>query len=167
PVQAAGHASDNDLDQLVASETALFNARANTRRGQKELLHSNVGQFEEQITGLEAQIRSKTSQLELISSELTGVQELLAKGLVPLNRVTTLQRESARLDGERGQLISAIAEAKAKIGQTQLQIVRIDQDFRTDVMKELREQQDKEAELTEKSVAAQDQLNRIDIRAPT
>src|SRR5262249_5738208 len=43
PVQAAGHASDNDLDQLVASETALFNARANTRRGQKELLHSNVG----------------------------------------------------------------------------------------------------------------------------
>jgi len=153
--------------QLAASEISLFNARASARRGQKELLRSNISQFEEQIGGLDAQTKSKSSQLSLISGELTGVQDLLSKGLVPLTRVTTLQREAARLDGERGQLVAAIAETKAKIGQAQLQIVRTDQDFRTEVMKDLREAQDKEAELTEKSVAAQDQLNRIDIRAPT
>jgi len=153
--------------QLAASEISLFNARASARRGQKELLRNNVSQFEEQIGGLDSQIKSKSSQLSLISGELTGVQDLLGKGLVPLTRVTTLQREAARLDGERGQLVAAIAETKAKIGQAQLQIVRIDQDFRAEVMKDLRESQDKEAELTEKSVAAQDQLNRIEIRAPT
>jgi HlyD family secretion protein len=159
--------TDEADNPLVTSEISLFNARASARHGQKELLQNNISQFEEQIGGLDAQIKSKSSQLTLISGELTGVQELLNKGLVPLTRVTTLQRESARLDGERGQLVAAIAETKTKIGQAQLQIVRIDQEFRAEVMKDLRESQDKEAELTEKSVAAQDQLNRVEIHAPT
>jgi HlyD family secretion protein len=83
-----------------------------------------------------------------------------------LTRKTSLQRDAARLDGELGQALAAIAEAKAKISETELQIVRADQDFRTDVMKELREAQDREAELVEKSVAAHDLLNRVDVRAP-
>ena len=81
--------------------------------------------------------------------------------------MTTLQRESARIDGERGQLMSAIAETKSKIGEAQLQIVRVDQDFRTDVVKELGETQGKEAELVERGVAARDLLDRIELRAPT
>ncbi len=70
------------------------------------------------------------------------------------------------LEGERAQLTATIAETRAKIGQAQLQIVQIDQNFRSEVMKDLRESQDKEAELTERNVAAKDQLNRIDIRSP-
>jgi HlyD family secretion protein len=78
-----------------------------------------------------------------------------------------LQRETARIEGERVQLMSAIAETKSKIGEAQLQIVRIDQDFRTDVVKELGETQGKEAELEQRGVAARDLLERIEIRAPT
>ena len=158
---------DQTVAHLVASETSLFNARASVRQAQKELYESNIRQFEEQIGGLGAEIRAKSSQLELIATELTGVQELYAKGLVPLTRMTTLQRDSARLEGERAQLTASIAETKAKIGQARLQIVKVDQDFRSEVMKELRESQDKEAELMEKHVAAKDQLDRVDIRAPT
>ena len=145
----------------------MFNARSGARQSQKELYESNIRQLEEQIGGLEGEIKSKSSQLDLIATELTGVQELYAKGLVPLARMTTLQRDAARLDGERAQLTAAIAETKAKIGQARLQIVKIDQDFRSEVMKDLRESQDKEAELNEKNVAAKDQLDRVDIRAPT
>jgi HlyD family secretion protein len=166
PENFAARIGDAGIAQLVASEKSQFTARASARRGQTELLQSNIGQFNEQIAGLEAQIASKTSQLSIIAGELTGVQELYSKGLVPLTRLTTLQREAARLEGERGQLTSAIAETKAKAGQAQLQIVKVEQDFRTEVLKDLREAQDKEAELTEKNVAAQDQLQRIDIRAP-
>ena len=53
------------------------------------------------------------------------------------------------------------------IAYTELQIIRIDQDLRSEVTKDLRESQDKENELSERSVAAQDQMNRIDLRAPT
>lgn len=57
--------------------------------------------------------------------------------------------------------------AKSKISEAELQIIRIDQDFRTKVMKDLCEAQDKEAELVEKTVAAQDLLRRLDLSAPT
>ena len=166
PEQIADGRQGADVAHLLASETALFNARAKARQGQKDLYASNIRQFQKQIEGLNAEIVSKTSQLTLIASELKGVQELYAKGLVPLTRLTTLQRDSAQLEGERAQLVATVAETNAKIGQARLQIAQIDQDFRSEVMKDLRDSQDKEAELMEKDVAATDELRRVDIRAP-
>jgi HlyD family secretion protein len=167
PAELAARSSVENVRSLLTSENSLFKARFNARKSQKDLLQSRVAQLSEEISGLDAQVDSKAKQLELITGELAGVQDLYDKHLVPLTRLTTLQREAARIEGERGQLISAIAETKSKIGEAQLQIVRIDQDFRTDVVKELGETQGKEAELVERGVAAQDQLDRIEIRAPT
>jgi HlyD family secretion protein len=159
--------ADADFQVLLASEQALFKARASARESQKELLNSRIVQLGEEVSGIDAQLTSKVAQLDLIAGELTGVQELFDKRLVPLTRLTTLQRERARIEGERGQLLSAVAETKAKIGEAQLQIVRADQDFRTEVMKDLGEAQSKEAELSERGIAARDTLDRIELRAPT
>jgi HlyD family secretion protein len=166
PAELAARSGEGTVKTLLASEESLFKARANARRSQIDLLQSRVSQLGEEITGLDAQVASKTRQLELITGELSGVQELYDKRLVPLTRLTSLQRESARIEGERGQLMSAIAETKSKIGEAQLQIVRLDQDFRTEVVKELGETQGKESELVERSVAARDLLDRIEIRSP-
>ncbi len=166
PHEIASRSGDDDVSRLWTSEISLFNSRAASRRNAKELLRSHVGQLKEQISGLDAQVKSKAAQHDLISGELEGVESLYQKGLVPLTRKASLQREAARLDGDRGQAAAAIAEANSKISEAELQAARIDQDFRTEVMKDLREAQDKEAELIEKSVAAQDLLRRVDLRAP-
>ena len=94
------------------------------------------------------------------------MRDLWAKNLVQLNRLTSLEREEARLQGERGQLIAAAAEAKGKIVETQLQILQVDQEFTSDVAKELRETDSKIGEYVERKVTAEDQLRRTDIRAP-
>src|SRR5689334_15547521 len=167
PHEMIDRSGDADISRLWASEVSLFRIRAAARRNAKELLHSHAGQLGEQISGLDAQVKSRAAQHDLISGELEGVDSLYQKGLVPLTRKTSLQREAARLDGERGQTAAAIAEAKSKISETELQAMRIDQDFRTEVMKDLREAQDKEAELVQKTVAAHDLLKRVDLRAPT
>jgi HlyD family secretion protein len=167
PSELKARSTEDAVRALLASEDSLFKARLNARTSQKDLLQGRVAQLTEEISGLEAQVASKAKQLELIGGEMTGIQDLYDKRLVPLTRLTTLQRETARIEGERGQLTSAIAETKSKIGEAQLQIVRLDQDFRTDVVKELGETQGKEAELAERAVAARDQLDRIEIRAPT
>jgi HlyD family secretion protein len=164
---SAGQTANPDTARLFASETSLFKARLGARQNQKQLLQSNIAQLGEEIAGLDAQIKSKTVQLDLISKELQGVQLLYDKQLVPLTRLTALQREAAQIDGERSQLTSAIAETRSKISQAQLQIIKIDQDLRSEVMKDLRESQDKESELSQRVVAAQDQLNRVEIRSPT
>ena len=167
PPELASHADDETVKSLLASEQSLFKARASARISQKDLLQSRVAQLNEEISGLGLQVDSRAKQLELIQGELAGVQDLYDKHLVPLTRLTALQREAARLDGERGQLLSSIAETKSKVGEAELQTVRIDQDFRTDVVKELGDAQGKEAELVERGVAARDLLDRIEIRAPT
>jgi HlyD family secretion protein len=166
PPNWQAQAGQDDVARLFASEKTLFKARLSTRESQKRLLQSNITQLEDQISGIEAQIKSKSDQLDLFAGELKGVQALFDKQLVPLTRLTTLQRQAAQLDGERSQLQSAIAEARSKINQAELEIVKIDQDLRSEVMKDLRDAQDKESELKEKLVAAQDQLKRIEIRAP-
>ena len=167
PAEMAARLNESAVKNLLASEETQFKARANARYSQKDLLQSRVAQLGEEIAGLDSQVESKGKQLELIAGELTGVQDLYDKRLVPLTRLTTLQRETARIEGERGQLISAIAETKAKVGEAQLQIVKLDQDFRTDVVKELGETQGKAAELEQRGVAARDIIDRIELRAPT
>ena len=167
PPEMSARLDDANVKTLLASEASLFRARVTARESQKELLTSKVSQLGEEIVGLEAQVASKAKQLELITGELTGVQELFDKRLVPLARLTALQRESARIEGERGQLISTIAETKTKVDEAKLQTVRLDQDVRTEVVKDLGEAQGKEAELSERSVAARDVLERIEMRAPT
>jgi HlyD family secretion protein len=142
-------------------------ARLNSRQTQKELLGQQIEQLQQQIAGLDAQIRAKSIQRDLALTQLQSVQGLYEKRLVPLMRLTTVQGDIARLEGEQGQLVSAIAEARSKISEQKLQIVRIDQDFRADVMKELREAQAKEAELVERSISAKDVFDRVEIRAPT
>ena len=59
-----------------------------------------------------------------------------------------------------------IAQSKGKIAEIELQIIQIDQDLRTEVGKDLIETRSKLSELAERKIAAVDQLNRIDIRAP-
>jgi HlyD family secretion protein len=77
-----------------------------------------------------------------------------------------LERDAARIDGERSQLSGMIAQSKGKMAEIALQIIQIDQDLRSEVGKDLVEVRSKLAELAERKIAAVDQLNRVDIRAP-
>jgi HlyD family secretion protein len=85
---------------------------------------------------------------------------------VPLSRVIALERDATRLKGERGRLISTTAQTKGKISETELQILQLDQDLRSEVAKELADIRAKMSDFAERRVAALDQLQRIDIRAP-
>ena len=166
PAQLVAEAGDPDRAAAMDSESKLFNLRKTARSGQKAQLRERVAQLGEEITGLAAQQNSKSKEIALVERELAGVRDLWNKSLVQLTRLTALEREAARLDGERGQLVAAAAQAKGKIAETALQILQIDQDIASDVAKELREVDGKIGEFIERKVTAEDQLKRTDIRAP-
>ena len=166
PAELLARQNDADVERMIRGEAKLFDTRRNSREGMKSQLGERVAQSQEEISGLVAQIESKDKQIDWIKQELDGVRELWAKKLVQFTRVTTLEREQARLEGERGQLVAATAQSKGKIAEIKIQILQIDQDMRTEVGKDLAEIRGKTAELVEKKVAAEDQLKRIDIRAP-
>jgi len=166
PPELADSADDPDVKEALSSERKLFDLRRRARLGQKDQLQQRIGQLKEQISGLVAQQDAKTKETALIEQELAGVRDLYSKNLVPLNRLTSLERDAARIEGERGQLIASAAESKGKITETELQIIQIDQDLSSDVAKELRETDSKIGEYVERKVTAEDQLKRTDIRAP-
>jgi HlyD family secretion protein len=166
PKELADKAGDADVQEALASERKLFELRRTARLGQKQQLRQRITQLQEEIRGLEAQQDAKTKETELIEQELGGMRELWKKNLIPLDKLTALERETARLQGERGQLVASAAQAKGKIAETELQILQVDQDLSSDVAKELRETDGKIGEYVERKVAAEDQLKRTDIRAP-
>jgi HlyD family secretion protein len=158
--------SDPDVDKAVTGEERQFEIRRASREGQKAQLRERIAQLRQEISGYEAQITSKDKQIEWVSKELVGVYELWEKNLIPYTRVTSLEREKERLVGERGQLMATIAQSKGKIAETELQILQVDQDMRTEVGKDLAEIRARTAEMIERKVSAEDQLKRVDIRAP-
>jgi HlyD family secretion protein len=155
-----------DIARVIAGERKLFELRRQAQEGQKAQLRERIAQLNEEVQGYVDQIAAKNKEVELVRRELEGVRELWQKNLIPINRVTALERDAARLEGERGQLISAIAQRKGKVSETELQILQIDRDLRSEVAKELADIRAKIAELIERKVTATDQLQRIDIRAP-
>ena len=84
-----------------------------------------------------------------------------------ITRLTALEREATRLEGERGQLIAASPSPRARSPRLELQIIQVDRGAaRSEVSKDLREVEAKIGEFVERKVAAEDQLKRIDIRSP-
>ena len=77
-----------------------------------------------------------------------------------------MERDAARIEGERNQLIAATAQSEGKVTETELQIIQVDQDLRSEVAKDLAETRAKVSEFIERKVATDDQLKRTDIRAP-
>jgi HlyD family secretion protein len=155
-----------DIGRVVTGERRLFELRRQAQDGQKAQLRERVSQLNEEVRGYTEQSAAKGKEIEFIGRELEGVRDLFSKNLIPISRVTALERDAARLEGERGQLIATIAQGKGKISETELQIIQIDQNMRSDVAKELADIRAKIAELTERRVTAVDQLQRIEIRAP-
>ena len=165
--EAAGVARTREADQnAIAGEERLFRARRDGREGQRAQLRERINQLREEINGLAAQQQSKASEIRYVSEELVGVLDLYKKNLITNDNYIKLQRDSVRLQGERGQLIGDIARSRGKIAETEMQILQLDQDFRTDVLKDLRETQAKIAELQERANAAEDELRHTEIRAP-
>jgi HlyD family secretion protein len=166
PPMLLDHADDPDVQNVMASEKKLFEVRLTGRTGQKAQLRERIAQLNDEITGLLEQEAAKTREIALVEKELVGVRGLFDQQLVQISRLTVLERDAARLAGERAQLIASRAQAKGKITETELQIIQVDKDLVSEASKDLRETNDKIGEFVERRVTAEDQLRRVDIRAP-
>lgn len=151
---------------VLDGETRLARFKQSTRDEQKQQLAERVKQTRQEVRGLEEQQKSLAGQLEIARKELEDLSSLLERGNVLRPRVTALEREVLRTGGLLGETVAKIAQAQAKIAETELHSVQLDHDFITEVIKDLRETETKTRELEERKAAAEDQLQRLDIRAP-
>ena len=166
PAKLLARASEPDVAAAIQSERKLFELRRSARLGQKSQLRERIAQLDEEVRGYTALREAKAEEIELIQRELEGVRELWDKKLVQISRLMSLERDAARLKGERAQSVAAIAQSRGKIGEIELQIIQIDQDLSSEVARESRDVDAKIGEFAERKVAAEDQLKRVEVRAP-
>jgi HlyD family secretion protein len=166
PEPLAARTGDAEVARVVAGEKRLFELRRTARTGQIAQLQERIGQLRDEIGGAARQAEAKQREIALVRRELDGARELWRKKLMPISKLTALEREATRIEGERAALLSSIASAKGRIAETEQQIFQVDRDFGSEVGKELAEIDAKIGELVERKVAAEDQLQRVDIRAP-
>lgn len=158
--------TDADIDEILKGERNLFQSRRDSREGQKSQLRERISQLDQEFAGISGQIDAKAREIQLIAKQLQDLETLEEKKLVTAATMVALRREAARLEGEYGQLKSSAAQTRGRVTEIELQILRIDQDARTEIVKELRDTQSKIAEYGERRVAAEDQLKRVELKAP-
>ena len=166
PAELTRRAANARVAGLIESEKSQFEARQAAYGKQVEILKHRASQLEQERAGYQSQAAANEKQKTYVSLELEGLEKLYKEQLVPLSRLSAVAREAARLEGERGQLMSAIAEHASKIDEANVQISAAAQARRVEVTKEFTEAQGKLAELSERRAAAKDVADHVEIRAP-
>lgn len=155
-----------DVADLMKGQQHLFQARMASLTQEIDQLEKRKAQIADQISGVRAQQNSRQTQLELIDEELSSLQGLLAKGLTEVTRVLALRRARAELDGSLGELIASEAEARGKITEIDIEILRLGTRKREAAIEQLRDLSAQMRELIEVRSNLRERLARLNITAP-
>lgn len=167
PALLEAAASRPDVAGQIDGQRRLHEARLVSIASEIEQLQKRRTQIETQIGGIRAQQAALATQVSLIASELADQQSLFDRGLAQSSRLLALKREEASLSGTLGELVAAEGEARERITEIDIEILRIGSRTREEAITTLRDLQFRELELAERRRALVTQLSRLEIRAPT
>jgi HlyD family secretion protein len=158
--------SSEETMTMVKTRRALFDMRRDARRQRKTILERQLGQLEETIVGIDAQIASQDEQLRLLKEETAGVMKLVNEGLERRPRLLTLQRSEAELVGARAEAQASAARTAQAMSETLAEIGAIDTEYMEEVGTKLAEVEAELSGVREKLRAASEVVARAVIKSP-
>lgn len=157
---------DERARKIIAGQTLLFNQRRSSLEAQLQILDVRKRQFEEQLSGLRAQVVSVDAQLALTEQEHSVKKSLVDKALLARSETLKLERSKAALDGDRGNFIGQIAEVEQKIGELDTQSMSLKATQSADIADQLEKARASYIDAAERLNASRDVLDRTVITAP-
>jgi HlyD family secretion protein len=153
-------------EQAIQLQRSQLVARHGSISAQESVLGQRSKQLGQEQTGYSRQIVSLREQQRLLSDELAGLRDIAKKGFASMNRVRALERALADLQGREAAMAAEIARAGEGKGETRMQALSIRRSALEDVATELRDTQTRLSEVLPKLIAAREQLQRAQVRAP-
>lgn len=150
----------------MATQSQIFRARKAAREGAIAVLSQRIGQLESRIVGLQAVRASKNQLASSYAEELTDTRALLAEGFSDKLRLRELERNHALLTGEAAEMTATIAQIEIQMGETELEIIQLNNEFLTEVVGQLAETQNQLKDIRERVNALTDIVARTEVRAP-
>jgi HlyD family secretion protein len=166
PVALLERRVEPEIATVLAGQDKIFETRRLLLDSKISQLKQRIAQVQEEIAGYRSQETASRRRIALINEEITGLRELVAKGLERKPRLLALERDLAEIDGRRGELVAQMARAQQTIAESEVVILKEQNDYQNEVAAQLRETQQKIHELSEQIQAAADVLKRIEVRAP-
>ena len=151
---------------VVADQRDLFEDRKSILKSQADILSARVDQIKVQIEGLELQRAALERRIANYTEMLERMRDGADGGLIQRNVLSQREDELIEIEANLGQVISDIAQAQASIGETELQVLQLTQEYRERANTELEQIRAEISELQERRKVAQDVLDRTEIRAP-
>ncbi|MGM0586686.1 MAG: HlyD family type I secretion periplasmic adaptor subunit [Pseudomonadota bacterium] len=166
PALLEAAAEDPSVQGVVEGQRELFETRRRALEEQVDQLGERRRQIDRQIEGAESQIAALERQVALIGQELEGQQKLFDQGLAQLNRLLSLQREEARLQGRIGELTASIAEFRGKRAEIAIQILQARTQRQEEAQTQARDIYYRENQTREELASIRERLSRMEVRAP-
>ena len=166
PAAFSESARDPEIQAILERHRAELWARRASLVTQESVLAKQIAGLEESIRGYEAQVQSTKQRIALFAEELKDKNSLLGQQLVRKSDVLALRRSEASLGGELGEYLGRIADSKERIAQANERIAQLHSTALRDAIKELRETEAELDDIEEQIRAAQDVVNRVDVRSP-
>lgn len=158
--------SDPRIAEVRRAQQALFETRRQFLDGRIAVMRQRLGQLREESLALAAERRSKARQLALIEQEVAVVEKLHRQGLALRPRLLALQRDQAKLEGERDDFGARIARVGQQAATVELEMASLRNERLDAVAADLRETETQLRDAEQEMTAARDALERTTIRAP-
>lgn len=158
--------SDPRLESLIATQQQLFAARRAALANELSMLDESIVGLNQQLRGLQAQRDGKTQQLAILSEELESLQLLFEQGYVPRVRIFELERAVADVQARRSEDDASIGRLNAALNEARLRKFQVEKSYQQEVETQLSNIQREVDGLTQRQISLQDDLDRVEVRAP-
>ena len=158
--------SDPAIARLIYDQQSEFKAKRERLKREIEVLQQKIRAVTEEMTGAETQDRWVTQQVSLITEEISAVESLNKRGLAPLDRIMSLKRKHAELEGQSADYKTRIRKGKESIAEHESSIQHVRSKYVESAAIDLNETRAKIATREQEIRAALDIFERAVIRSP-
>jgi S-layer protein transport system membrane fusion protein len=166
PEEIVALSADPVIASAIADNQNQFASRRKSFVNGAEVLDKQLSQAAKDVEQAQSDHDTSALQLKSVEEELAPLEVLLVKGLVPVTRVTTVQRQKQALEGAIAKSAIDLARAKDKISEIEARRKQWDEDYGQEAANSLLDVRKSMNDVSQKMVVTGDALRRVDILAP-
>jgi HlyD family type I secretion membrane fusion protein len=166
PSEVAALSGDSVVAAAMTDNQNQFESRRKSFENGAEVLDKQLSQATKDVDQAKSDSETATHQLASIEQELAPLESLRDRGLVPVTRVTALQRQQQAMQGAVAKASIDLLRAKDKISELGARRKQWDQDYIQEASNSLLEVRKVLNDISQKMVISGDALKRVDILAP-
>lgn len=166
PVALASTAETPEIAAMLSRQRIELAARRTKLAAEQDVLRKEIAGLQESIAGYKVQLAATNTRVTLFGEELAAKKQLYERELARKTDLLALQRAEVSLHGEIGQLTGRIADAQERIARAEQQITSLHSTAIQKAIEELRQAETEIDDIAEQIRAANDIVQRVDVRAP-